>query len=387
MSGPLRIGVSCFSGWGGSAVVAAEVASAMAARGHHVHVVARELPVRLLAAAGGVVFHPVRESDYPALADSSAFVVALASKLVDVAVRERLDVLHAHYAVPHATAAWMAREILGPTGPRVVTTLHGTDVTVVGGDPGHLPVVRHSIVKSDAVTTPSEALRVAARARFALDPAFPIDVVPNFVDAARFAPSADRAPLRRLFAGRGEELRDDDPVLFHVSNFRPVKRVLDVVHVFAEVAQRTRARLVLVGDGPDRSAAEWKVGDLGLAARTAFVGKQEHFELLLAASTVFLLPSETESFGLAALEAQSCGVPVVASNAGGVAEVIEHGVTGLLAQVGDVAQLTAHTLSLIDDEPRRRALSAAARARVLARFAAGPAIDAYESIYRRVIAR
>lgn len=377
----LHVALVCFASYGGSGVVASEIALAMAARGHRVRVIGRERPERLRGGAADVAFDRAQDSDYPALAEGGAYPIALAAKIVEVARAERVDVLHVHYAVPHATAAFVARAVLGPAAPRIVTTLHGTDVTIVGADAGFQPVVRHAVAQSDAVTAPSEFLRAAARARLRLGDDVPVEVVPNFVDATRFAPSRDRAALRGVFP----DLADDEAVLIHVSNLRPVKRVPDVVRVFAAVAARRPARLVVVGDGPERTAAERLVDDLGLRARAAFLGKQGDFRDVLAASDVFLLPSETESFGLAALEAQSCGVPVVAAATGGVAEVIVDGETGLLAPVGDVDGMAARATSLVEDRAKWAAFSAAARRRVLERFDEGPAIDRYEAIYRRVL--
>lgn len=382
MSSPLTIAITCFPTFGGSGVIAAEIGLAMAARGHRVHFISRELPVRLHGAKENVLFHEVSENEHPVLERSSAYAIALASKMIEVASYERVDVLHVHYAVPHATAAWMAREVLGETAPRIVTTLHGTDITLVGLDASYLPLTRFSIEKSHALTAPSESLRRATWSNFDFDERLAIDVIPNFVDTERYAPARDRAALRKVFPALGH----DDPVLFHVSNFRPVKRVLDVVEVFAQVSRRSAGtHLVMVGDGPERSLAERRVHELGLAGRTAFLGKQDGFEALLAAADVFLLPSEKESFGLAALEAMSCGVPVVASDVGGVPEVVEHGVTGMLAPVGDVFTMAEHTLGLIDDRTRWLSFSRSARARVLERYRKDPAIDRYEAVYRRVL--
>ncbi len=381
--GRLNIAITCFPTFGGSGIVATEIGLAMASRGHRVHFVARDLPVRLGRCVPNVLFHEVSESDYPALHHSGTYAIALASKLVEVAGYEPLDVLHVHYAVPHATAAWMASEVLGPASPAIVTTLHGTDITLVGADPGYLPITRLSILKSHAVTAPSEFLRAATHERLHIDPLFPIDVIPNFVDTARYAPDrADRARLDALFPAAPSS----DPVLFHVSNFRPVKRVCDVLRIFQRLHEQHPSRLVLIGDGPERSPAERRIRELGLADRVAFLGKQDTFAPLLAASDAFLLPSETESFGLAALEALSCGVPVIASDVGGLPEVVDHGQTGYLAPVGDVAAFAGYTLDLLTRPDRRATFGALARARVLERYQLDPAIDRYERLYRRVTA-
>lgn len=380
MSPRLNIAITCFPTFGGSGMVATEIGLAMAERGHRVHFISRDLPVRLHRSTSQVLFHEVTESDYPVLQHSSTYPIALASKMVEVASYERLDILHVHYAVPHATSAWLACQVLGERAPRIVTTLHGTDSTLVGIAPSYLPITRHSILQSHAVTTPSAALRQATWEGFGIPERFPIEVIPNFVDTERYAPSRDRAALRGLFP----DLEDDEPVLVHVSNFRPVKRTGDVVAVFTEVQRRRPCRLLMIGDGPERSVAERRLRELGLDARAAFLGKQEHFVPLLAASDVFLLPSEQESFGLAALEALSCGVPVVASDVGGVPELVRHGETGLLAPVGDVAAMAAHVLSLTGSPARWREFSTRAREQVLAHFGLSPAIDRYEALFRRL---
>ncbi len=369
----MNLGITCFPTFGGSGLIASEIGLAMAARGHQVHFIARALPVRLLKATN-VAFHEVARSDYPALADSSAYPIALASKMIQVATEQRLDLLHVHYAVPHATAAWMAAEVMGSNAPRIVTTLHGTDITLVGSDPSHLPITRYSVQRSDAVTAPSAFLRRATWQKLELPDSLPIEVIPNFVDTKRFAPTDDRSPLHRLFPGGA-------PTLVHVSNFRPVKRIADVVSIFAAVNAQRPAHLVLIGDGPERAAAEKQVRGLGLESRVAFLGERDDFEAVLAACDVFLLPSELESFGLAALEALSCGVPVVGSRIGGIPELVVEGKTGLLAGLGDVAAMASHVLTLLDD---LKGYSQRARADVLARFQLGPAIDRYEALYRAV---
>ncbi|WP_141589917.1 N-acetyl-alpha-D-glucosaminyl L-malate synthase BshA [Myxococcus sp. AB056] len=381
MNAPLNVAITCFPTFGGSGMVATEIGLAMADRGHRVHFIARDLPVRLHGANRKVVFHEVTESDYPALQQSGTYPIALASKMIEVANYERLDILHVHYAVPHATAAWMAREVLGHKAPRVVTTLHGTDTTLVGIDPSYLPITRFSITRSDAVTVPSAYLRRATWRGFDIPESVPIDVITNFVDTARYAPVRDRACLRALFPA----LRDHEPVLIHVSNFRPVKRITDVVAIFTEVHRHRPCRLVMVGDGPERSPAERMLREMGLEGRVAFLGKQDRFEELVAASDVFLLPSEQESFGLAALEALSCGIPVVASDLGGIPELVTHGETGFLAPLGDVPAMARHVLTLVEDAERWQGFSHRARAQVLERFQKEPAIDRYEALYRRLL--
>lgn len=386
---PLLVIVTCFPTYGGSGIVATEIGLGLARRGHEVHFVSAGVPVRLDRAADRVFLHEVTTGDHAALQDTGTYPLALASKLIEVAQFAAIDLMHVHYAVPHATAAWMAREVLGPTAPKLVTTLHGTDITLVAADPSFLPITRFSIDRSDAVTTPSAFLRAATYERLGARGATQsgerraIDVIPNFVDTDRFAPAAARdvARLRRLFP----DLQPDEAVLCHASNFRPVKRLGDVVAIFAAVAAQRPARLLLVGDGPERSRIEAQLRALGLRHRVALLGRQESCADWLRAADLFLLPSETESFGLAALEAMSCGVPVLASATGGLPEVIDHGETGLLLPVGDVAGFAAAALSLLADPTRRGAMAQAARQAAVTRFGREPAIDRYLALYRRVL--
>lgn len=384
---PLNIGVVCYPTYGGSGVVAAEVGLGMARRGHCVHFIGTD-PPRRFDAAPGVSFHSVEVCDYPVF-QHPPYALALASKLVEVATWANLDVIHVHYALPHATSALLAGQILGPRAPRLVTTLHGTDITIVGTDPSYLPITRYSVERSDAVTVPSRFLREATRELLEL-PELPIEVVPNFVDTAHFAPPEprDRARMTKLFAMLGgpvDEAAADAPTLVHVSNFRPVKRVHDVLSIFERVNAVMPARLLMIGDGPDRSSVEARVRAQGLHARVRFLGRQSEFAEVLGDSDVFVLPSRTESFGVAALEAMACGVPVVASRVGGLPEVVTPGETGELVGCGDVEGMAQAVLGIVSDPSRREALGTQARARAVERFQDGPAMDRYESIYRRVL--
>ena len=388
----LRVGIVCYPTFGGSGVVATEIGVALAHRGHRVHFLSYEVPSHLDRFVENVFFHEVAMREYPLFAESP-YTLALASKIVEVCRYEGLDILHVHYAIPHATSAYLARQILGPEAPAIVTTLHGTDITLVGSDPSFLPITRFSIVQSDGVTTPSEYLRAATYQRLEVPQGRTIEVIPNFVDTERFSPGPRRnirdlcpglCPAEKPGLGKGEA--GHPPVLVHISNFRPLKRVDDVVRIFAKVRERQPAVLVLVGDGPERSRIEAQVRELGLHAHVAFVGKMLSFVELLQAADVFLLPSETESFGLAALEAQSCGVPVVASEVGGLPEVITDGETGYLAPVGDVATMTAHVLRILEDPTLHERLRQAARARALTHVRAAPAIDRYEAHSTQVLA-
>jgi L-malate glycosyltransferase len=372
----VRIGVTCLPTFGGSSQVAGDVALGLAAKGHALHFICRELPIRLRVPGAPIQFHEVQEFDYPALAGSSTYPIALASKMIEVSRAQALDLLHVHYAVPHATAAWMAREVMGEDAPRLVATLHGTDITLVGAAPNHLAITRHSIEQCDAVTTPSAHLRDETRRLLGVREDLKIQVIPNFVDAHRFVPGGARAALDALFPSGAT-----GPVLVHVSNFRPVKRIADVIAIAARVNLKVPCRLLLIGDGPERPAAERAVDAAGLRGRTAFTGEREDTPPLLGASDVFLLPSEQESFGLAALEAMSCGVPVVASEVGGLPEVIAHGRSGFLAKLGDVEAMAAHVLAVLaNPTPMKKE----ARGSAKQRFSAGPAIDAYEALYRAV---
>lgn len=370
MTSPLSLGLACFSTFGGSGVVAAEIAMSLARRGRRVHVFSDDPPGRLDARRDGVTFHRVEAPAYPQLRHD-LYTLALASKIIEVARRDGLDVVNAHYALPHAVSAQLARRVLAATpgarAPRVVTTLHGTDTTLVGIDPSFLPLTRFSVLDSDAVTVPSAWLAEATRRNLDL-PSFAIDVIPNFVDTTRFAPRGDAAP-----------------VVVHVSNFRALKRTDDVVRVFARVRAGRAARLRLVGDGPERERALSLALALGVAADVDAVGERDDLPSLLADAAAFLLPSENESFGLAALEALACGVPVVASRVGGIPEVVRDGEVGFLHDVGDVDAMAASTARLLDDPALRARLGRAARAHAEAHFRVEPAVDRYEAVYARVL--
>jgi N-acetyl-alpha-D-glucosaminyl L-malate synthase BshA len=382
---PLRVGIVCYPTFGGSGVVATEIGLALAARGCRVHVLSYEVPSRLDHFVENVLFHEVTTPSYPLL-EHSPYTLALASKIVEVSRYEGLDILHVHYAVPHATSAYLARQILGRDAPRIVTTLHGTDITLVGSDPSFLPITRFSIMESDGVTTPSAYLRDATHDLLDVPATTAIEVIPNFVDTARFTPNPRRTVTEVYppFAAGGTS----PAVLTHVSNFRPLKRVDDVIRIFAEVHKRAGRPtvLMLVGDGPERSRAEAMVRQLGLVGSVAFLGKMLSFVEVLQASDVFLLPSESESFGLAALEALSCGVPVVASHVGGLPEVVPDGEVGYLAPVGDVATMADRVLRLLADPALHRRQSDAARALAVAQYQITPAVDRYQAFYERVLA-
>jgi L-malate glycosyltransferase len=372
----MNIGITCYPTFGGSGIVATEIGLSLARRGHRVHFICSAIPSRLDRFEANVFFHAVEVRGYP-LFDHDPYTLALTSKMVEVARFEKLEVLHVHYAIPHATSAYLARQILFDAPPRIVTTLHGTDITLVGNDPSFLPITRFSIAESDAVTAPSEFLRKATAVNFGITD--PIEVIPNFVDAQIFHPAEKRDPslLHRLF----DRAPADARVMVHNSNFRPLKRTADAVRVLSEVRHAgVPALLVFVGDGPDRSAAEMLARELGLADCVRFLGNQLNFVPVLQHADVFLLPSELESFGLAALEALSCGVPVVATNQGGVPEVISDGENGLLCAVGDVPAMADAVTRLMRDRDLHDRFARAARATAETRFAREPIIDRYEGV-------
>jgi N-acetyl-alpha-D-glucosaminyl L-malate synthase BshA len=370
----LNVGVVCFSTFGGSGVIAAEIATSLAARGHAVHVFSDEVPGRLDPTRPNLTFHPVVPIAYPPLTHT-LYPFALTSKIVEVSRRRPLDLIHAHYALPHAASAYLARALLAAetpnAAPKVVTTLHGTDITLVGSDASFLPLTRFSILASDAVTTPSAWLAAATHEKLDVPDDFAIDVVPNFVDTERFAPTTATARPA--------------PTLVHVSNFRPLKRVADVVEIFAQVRAARPARLRLVGDGPERPRALARIAALGLDADVELLGERIDLPAVLRDAALFLLPSQTESFGLAALEAMACGLPVIASAVGGLPEVVADGETGYLRPVGDVVAMAACAGRLLDDEPLRRRMATAARRRAETQFRVEPAVDRYLSVYRRLV--
>ena len=387
MTQALSIGVVCFPSLGGSGIIATELATGLAQRGHRVHVIASALPSRALPACERLFFHEVSASSYPPL-DQGPYALALASGIVQVVEDHGLDLVHVHYAVPHATSAYLAGQVLGERAPRLVTTLHGTDVTHVGSDPSYRAITRYSVLRSDGITVPSEFLRKEAHRLLDLPADRKIEVIPNFVDTERFqpAPTRDRSRFDEVFADAGAGPSDRGaPVLFHVSSFRAVKRVTDLVEVLAAVRRRIPARLMLVGDGPERGRLMQRARELGVAGSLCLLGARADFADYLRHADLFLLPSESESFGVAALEALSCGVPVVAYRVGGIPEVIDDA-SGRLVAPFDVAAFAAAAVEILGDAARREAMGRAARARVEERFRREPALTRYESHYREVLA-
>jgi len=369
----VKVGITCYPTYGGSGAVATELGISLASRGHEVHFITYEHPFRLPHFLPGVTFHEVNIGNYP-LFEYPPYDLALAVRMHDVVLSQGLDLLHVHYAIPHATSAWIAKEMLATQGRKlpVVTTLHGTDITIVGQDHSYHAITRFSIERSDRITSVSQWLKDETIKAFGCENCR-VEVVPNFVDPHEFDRARHGDALRR-------ELGGGRPVLMHISNFRPVKRVRDVVRIFAAVRAQRPATLVMVGDGPDRGAAEDEARTLGVADDVRFLGRIDAVAPLLAAADIYLFPSETESFGLSALEALASGVPVVASRVGGVSEVVRDGVTGVLCPLGDVAGMAAAALDLL--EPTRWAqVSAAAAHDVRQRFATADVVGQYERIY------
>jgi L-malate glycosyltransferase len=373
----VKIGISCYPVYGGSGVVATELGIALAARGHEVHFITYAQPFRLPYFVERVYYHEVEVPNYP-LFEHPPYNLALSVAIQNVVEQHDLDLLHAHYAVPHATSAWIARELLQRPGFRVLTTLHGTDITLVGQDPSFRSLTRFSIAKSDGLTAVSEYLARETNRIFDI-PLDDIRVIPNFVDLQKYRRQGHPCHRSKL-AEPGEK------ILTHISNFRGVKRVDDVVRVFAGVARRMPARLLLVGDGPDRVRAHDTAEQEGVLDRVVFLGKQNSVVELLACSDLFLLPSEMEAFGLVALEAMACGVPVIATRMGGIPEVVDDGVSGYLAPVGDVHAMTDAAMALLGDPGEWQRFSDAARIGA-ERFSADRVVAEYESYYSEVLCR
>jgi N-acetyl-alpha-D-glucosaminyl L-malate synthase BshA len=377
----VRIGIVCYASVGGSGVVATELAHALADRGHDIHLISAELPFRWRWATPGLSFERVEIPSYPLFREPQ-YLLALTNTLVRVSRRHRLDIIHAHYAVPHATAAYLAHRILSADTrpPRTVTTLHGTDITLVGSDASYADVVAFSIEGSHGITAVSESLKRDTETALAIQNE--IRVIPNFLDVEVWARRPDPALRARLCSPDVCEA-----VVVHVSNFRPVKRVELVLEIFRRIQQRIGARLVMIGDGPDRHAVERQAADAGLSDVVDFVGEQQDLVPWLSTADLFLLPSSQESFGLAALEAMSCGVPVVASRVGGLPDVITHGATGFVFDPDDIQGMAECGISLLTAPARARAIGAAAAAEVRARFSAAKVVPQYEAFYEEVLGR
>lgn len=380
----MKIGITCYPTYGGSGVVGTELGIELAGRGHEVHFIAYQQPIRLNTEQPRTFFHEVTVSQYP-LFEYPPYDLALATRMAEVAEIYNLDLLHVHYAIPHSVSALLARQMLAAQNNGksrrlpFVTTLHGTDITIVGADRSYLPVTRYSIEQSDGVTAISQYLKQRTLQEF--DIRNPIEVIYNFVNCDVYKRDPRAAEHRTEYADK------DERILVHVSNFRPVKRLCDVIEIFDRVQKKVPSRLLLMGDGPERSRAEWLVNQKGLRKRVEFMGKVERVYEKLSVADLILVPSEMESFGLAALEAMACEVPAVATSVGGVPEVIEHGRSGFLSPVGDVEGMARNAIDILSDETRLREMGKAARWEAQSRFCSSRIIPEYEAFYERVLER
>jgi N-acetyl-alpha-D-glucosaminyl L-malate synthase BshA len=372
----MNIGITVYPTYGGSGIVGSELGRDLAARGHNVHFISSVLPTRLTQLGERVHFHEVEMMSYP-LFEHQPYDLALATKMATVARSEKLDLLHVHYAIPHSISAILAREsIKQKRYVPVITTLHGTDITLVGADRSYLPITRYGLQQSDGVTAVSKFLKRATIETFDFDE---IEVIPNFICAMHYK-RLEGAPLREELAPNGEKL------LVHVSNFRAVKRPADCVEIIAKVKEQgEKARLVMVGDGPERSAVYYRAEQLNVLDDVIFVGKQANISDYLGVSDIFLLPSELESFGLAALEAQACELPVIATRIGGIPEVINDGETGYLSDVGDITKMTQDAVELLRDDDKRRAFGQRGRELAIERYSTEKIIPQYIAFYEKIV--
>jgi len=378
----MKIGITCYPTYGGSGVVATELGLELAHRGHEIHFISYAQPIRLTELNPNIHYHEVDVSRYP-LFDFPPYDLALATRMAEVSELYALDLLHVHYAIPHSVSALLARQMLAakPQKQRLpfVTTLHGTDITLVGLDRSYLPITRFSIQQSDGVTAISKYLRERTMREF--DVKNNIEVIYNFVNCDSYCRNAATPEQRREYA------KEDERILVHLSNFRPVKRITDAIEVFYRVRQKIPAKLLMIGDGPDRSRAEWLAVQKGIHNDVLFLGKQDRVAEKLAMADIMLMPSELESFGLAALEAMACEVVPIATRVGGVPEFIEHGKSGFLANVGDVDAMAKFAIDLLSDEARLRETGKASRSVAQSRFCSSKIIPQYEEFYRRTLER
>ena len=370
----MKIGISCHPTYGGSGVVATEIGMELAQRGHEIHLITYASPIRLAHETPGIFYHEVEVTSYP-LFQYPPYSLALATRMAEVATQVGLDLLHVHYAIPHSVSAFLASRMLGKRLP-FITTLHGTDVTLVGSDPSYLPITRFAIENSPAVTCISQHLREETRRVFGVDRG--IQVIPNFVNEQIYVRRKD-PEFRSRYARPSEKL------VAHLSNFRPVKRILDCVHVFARLATNVPSRLLMIGDGPDREAAQALAVELGVASLVRFVGERSDVASLLGVSDLLLLPSEMESFGLAALEAMACGAIPIATRVGGLPEVVTDGLDGYLVDVGDIDQMARAAESVFLSVDRERKLREAGRHTAVTRFGSDSVIGIYLSLYERIL--
>lgn len=370
----MRIGITCYPTYGGSGTVATELGKALAARNHKVHFISYALPYRLREFNENISFHEVSMMAYP-LFEYPPYSLALASKMAEVVETQKLDILHVHYAIPHAVSAYLAKQMLmGKI--KIITTLHGTDITLVGNDESFFRITKFGIDQSDGITTVSEYLKGVTEERFMPKP--PVKVIPNFIDPERFSRSSRRCG-KSVFAPNNEK------IIMHISNFRPVKRIEDVISTFAIINEKVPSKLLMIGDGPLMSSAINLAERLKVSNHVMFLGKQSDVAGLLSIADIFLLPSESESFGLSALESMSCEVPVIATNAGGLPEVVEDGRTGFLANVGDVQTMAERGIKLLKDDYIRKEMGKASRQAAIDKFHQDKIISIYEEYYERIL--
>lgn len=370
----MNIGITCYPTYGGSGVIATELGKALAQRGHQIHFISYAMPMRLDSFMENIYFHEVEISSYP-LFEFPLYTPALASKMVEVAKFHNLQVIHVHYAIPHAISAYLAKQILG-NNIKIITTLHGTDITLVGLEPSFLPLVKFSIEQSDGVTAVSRYLKEKTLTNYNI--AKDIEVIPNFIDTTKYKRTLIES-TRCAIAPGGEK------ILMHTSNFRAVKRVDDVIRIFHKVREKVPSRLVLVGDGPERSNCEQLCRELNIAHEVKFMGKQSELVRLLSVADVFLLPSQSESFGLSALEAMACEVPVVSTSVGGLPELVAHTETGYIAEIGDVDRMARYTIDLLTNASKHKMFAKAARERAEKYFSMEKIVDQYERYYNAVL--
>jgi N-acetyl-alpha-D-glucosaminyl L-malate synthase BshA len=372
----MNIGITCYPTYGGSGVIATELGKALALRGHQIHFISYAMPMRLDGFLENIYYHEVEIANYP-LFEFPLYTPALASKMTEVAKFHHLQLIHVHYAIPHAISAYLAKQILGDQ-VKVVTTLHGTDITLVGLEPSFLPLVKFSIEQSDGVTAVSRFLKEKTLTNYGITK--DIEVIPNFVDVNKY---------KRMFL---ENVRcaiapKKEKILIHTSNFRPVKRVDDVIRIFHKVREKVPSKLVLIGDGPERSNCEQLCRELGISRDVKFMGKQSELVHLLSVGDVFLMPSQSESFGLSALEAMACEVPVVSSSVGGLPELVAHTETGFIAEIGDIDRMARYTIDLLTNESKQRTFAHAARKRAVEHFAMDKIVEQYEQYYNQVVSK
>jgi N-acetyl-alpha-D-glucosaminyl L-malate synthase BshA len=380
----MKIGITCYPTYGGSGVVATELGKTLALKGHEVHFISYAMPTRLNSFIGNIFYHEVEMYSYP-LFDFPLYSIALSSKMVEVVKFNDLDLIHAHYAIPHATSAYLAREILkkerkNSKDIKVITTLHGTDITLVGLEPSFLATMKFSIEQSDGVTAVSKFLKDKTISNYSIEK--DIEVIPNFIDTDKYK----RTSGKKTGCFRNNFANENEKILIHVSNFRPVKRVPDVIKIFSLVREKIPSRLILVGDGPERSECERLCRELGIMEYVKFMGKQDSLPEILSIADLFFMPSQSESFGLSALEAMSCGVPVISSSVGGLPELNLHGETGYIAEFGDVERMAKYAVELFSEEKKYKLFQKNARERAEF-FEEDKIIGYYEKFYEKVLGK